>query len=79
MGMSPESQKAKNEYHRLHYDAIKIRAVKGYRDTVLHEAAKRAGMSVNEYVMSTVADRISRDYPDIPGADAWKISQREGI
>lgn len=78
MGMSPESQRTKNEYIKARYDYVKIRTVKGYRDAVLREAAKRAGMSVNEYVLSTVAERIMRDYPDIDGADAWKISQREG-
>lgn len=79
MGVSPEAQKAKNEYVRSMYDYVKIRVVKGYRDSVIREAASRAGLSVNEYVLSTVADRISRDYPDIKNVDAWKVSsQREG-
>lgn len=78
MGLSPKRQKVKNEYLKSHYDYVKIRVVKGYRDTVIREAASREGISVNEYVLSAVADRIKRDYPDIENVDAWKVSsQRE--
>lgn len=78
MGLSEASIRAKNEYIKTRYDYVKIRVVKGYRDSVIREAAMREGLSINEYVLSTVAERIMRDYPDIKNVDAWKISQREG-
>ena len=79
MSLSPASKKAKSEYIKSRYDYVKVRVVKGYRDSVIHEAASREGISVNEYILSTVADRIKRDYPDIANVDSWKVSsQREG-
>lgn len=79
MPLSPSQKKYQSEYNKTRYDYVKIRVVKGYRDSVIHEAASRAGVSINEYVLSTIADRIKAECPDIENVDAWKVSsQREG-
>lgn len=79
MPVSPSQKKYNSEYLKSRYDYVKIRVAKGYRDSVLHEAASRAGVSINEYVLTTVANRIKLECPDIVNVDAWKVSsQREG-
>lgn len=74
MASSLAQTRANDRYKRKTYDDIKLRVPKGYRDSVLRAAADAEGMSINEYVLSTVADRILQDHPEIDGADEWKVS-----
>lgn len=62
------------KYKRKNYDDIKLRVPKGYRDSILRVAAEADGVSLNEYMLSTVAKRIAEEHPEIEGAGKWKIS-----
>lgn len=74
MASTPAVARANEEYKRKTYDSIRIRVPKGYRDSVLRAAADAEDMSINEYVLSTVAKRIAEEHPEIHGADEWKVS-----
>lgn len=66
--------RANDRYKKANYDDIKLRVPKGYRDSVLRVAAEAEGMSLNEYVLSTIAQKIAEEHPEIEGVDGWKIS-----
>ncbi len=61
-GKMPEKfdkNKYDNEYVRLNYDRFSLTAPKG-RKAEIKEAAKAAEMSLNEYILTAVADFIKR-------------------
>jgi len=74
MASSLERSRANDRYKKKAYDDIKLRVPKGYRDSILRVAAEADGMSLNEYMLSTVAKRIMDEHPEIKDADKWKIS-----
>lgn len=76
MPTSDAKQRAVAKYNKAKYEQVVVRAPKGYRDSVVRTAAEIDGVSMNEYIMSAVAEKIMRDHPEIDGADAWKVSLR---
>ncbi len=74
MASSASNPKAVAKYKKAHYDDVKLRVPKGYRDSVLRIAAEADGVSLNEYILSAIAKKIMEDHPEIEGADQWKIS-----
>ena len=73
MGSLAQSR-SNDKYKRANYDDIKLRVPKGYRDSVLRVAAESEGMSLNEYILSTMARKIAEEHPEIEGVDLWKVS-----
>lgn len=49
--------KYNNEYNRLNYDRISLMAPKGRKDEI-KAAAKAAGVSVNEFILTAVAEKM---------------------
>ncbi len=49
--------KYNNDYNRQNYDRIGLMAPKG-RKAEIKEAAKAAGMSLNEYILTAVAEKM---------------------
>lgn len=74
MASTLSNQKAVAKYKQANYDDVKIRVPKGYRDSVLRAAANADGVSLNEYMLSAVAQKISQEHPEIEGVEKWKIS-----
>lgn len=76
MAMSQAHIRASSKYNKTNYESLMIRAPKGYRDSVLKVAAAKAGVSLNEFVLSSVARAIKDAYPEIEGVDGWKVSSK---
>lgn len=74
MASSLARSRANDKYKKKTYDDIKLRVPKGYRDSVLRAAAEADGMSLNEYILTTVSQKIMEDHPEIEGAEKWKVS-----
>lgn len=56
----PAATKAKNEYTRKHYDRAEMVLPKGTKAKI-EAAAKKRGMSRNEYVLAAVKEAYLRD------------------
>ncbi len=52
--------KYKNEYNRLNYDRFSLTAPKGRKDEI-KVAAKAAGMSLNEFILTAVAEKMGEE------------------
>lgn len=52
--------RAKNKYNAAHYDRLYPVVPKG-RKAVYEAAAKAAGMSLNEYIIAAIEERMARD------------------
>ena len=52
--------KYNNDYNRQNYDRIGLMAPKGRKDEI-KEAAKAAGMSLNEYILTAVAEKMKNN------------------
>ena len=76
MPTSDAKVRAVAKYNKAKYEQVVVRTPKGYRDAILRIAASRSGVSINEYILSAVAEKISRDHPDLAGAEAWKVSKQ---
>lgn len=76
MAMSQAHIRASSKYNKANYEEVKIRVPKGYRDNVLKVAASASGVSLNEFVLSAVAQAIKNMHPDIEGADGWRVSSK---
>ena len=76
MAMSQAHIRASSKYNKANYEEVKIRVPKGYRDNVLKLAAAESGVSLNEFVLSAIAQFIKEKHPDIDGVDGWKISNK---
>ena len=48
-----------NDYTRQNYDRFSLTAPKGRKDEI-KEAAKAAGMSLNEYILTAVAEKMGK-------------------
>lgn len=48
-----------NEYNKMNYDRIEIKAPKG-KKAVIKEAAKAAGQSVNEFINQAIDERMGK-------------------
>ena len=48
-----------NDYTRQNYDRFSLTAPKGRKDEI-KKAAKAAGMSLNEYILTAVAEKMGR-------------------
>ena len=48
-----------NDYTRQNYDRFSLTAPKGRKDEI-KEAAKAAGMSLNEYILAAVAEKMGK-------------------
>lgn len=48
-----------NEYNKMNYDRIEIKVPKG-KKTVIKEAAKAAGQSVNEFINQAIDERMGK-------------------
>ncbi len=49
-----------NDYTRQNYDRFSLTAPKGRKDEI-KEAAKAAGMSLNEYILTAVAEKMKNN------------------
>ena len=56
----PAATKAKNEYTRKHYDRAEMTLPKGTKAKI-EAAAKKQGMSRNEYILAAVKEAYQRD------------------
>lgn len=56
----PAATKAKNEYTRKHYDRAEMVLPKGTKAKI-EAAAKKQGMSRNEYILAAVKEAYLRD------------------
>ncbi len=56
----PAATKAKNEYTRKHYDRAEMILPKGAKAKI-EAAAKKQGMSRNEYILAAVKEAYQRD------------------
>lgn len=52
--------RAKEKYNAAHYDQVKFTVYKGGRD-VIDDAASKAGMSRNAYILEAIKERMERD------------------
>lgn len=59
----PAATKAKNEYTRKHYDRAEMILPKGVKAKI-EAAAKKQGMSRNEYILAAVKEAYLRDTGD---------------
>lgn len=48
-----------NDYTRQNYDRFSLTAPKGRKDEI-KKAAKAAGMSLNEYILAAVAEKMGK-------------------
>lgn len=48
-----------NEYNKMNYDRIEIKVPKG-KKTVIKEAAKATGQSVNEFINQAIDERMEK-------------------
>ena len=48
-----------NDYTRQNYDRFSLTAPKGRKDEI-KKAAKAAGMSLNEYILTAVAEKMGK-------------------
>ena len=48
-----------NDYTRQNYDRFSLTAPKGRKDEI-KKAARAAGMSLNEYILTAVAEKMGR-------------------
>lgn len=53
------STKAKEKYNTANYDRLTIRSKKGKKEDY-EKAAEKTGMSLNEFVISAVEEKMSR-------------------
>lgn len=51
--------RAKNKYNTAHYDQVKLWVPKGDRERI-DEAARRAGMSRNAFIVRAIEEMIKR-------------------
>ena len=51
--------KYNNDYNRQNYDRIGLMAPKGRKDEI-KKAARAAGMSLNEYILTAVAEKMGK-------------------
>ena len=56
----PAATRAKNEYTRKHYDRAEMILPKGVKAKI-EAAAKKQGMSRNEYILAAVKEAYQRD------------------
>ena len=75
MPSSDARTRAVAKYNKAKYEQVVVRTPKGYRDSVLRVVSNMEGVSINEYILSAVSEKIERDHPGIEGASAWKISK----
>jgi predicted HicB family RNase H-like nuclease len=59
MGEKFDPVKYVNDYTRQNYDRFSLTAPKG-RKAEIKEAAKAAGMSLNEYILTAVAEKMGK-------------------
>lgn len=52
--------KAKNKYNTANYDRLYPYVKKG-RKVVYEEAAKKAGVSLNDYIVTALEEKLARD------------------
>jgi len=54
------STRAKNKYNAANYDQIKLWGKRGDRDRI-DEAAQKAGMSRNAFILEAIEEKIKRE------------------
>lgn len=58
--MGKTSSEVKDRYNKKAYDTIMLRVYKGRKDEV-QAAAKRAGLSLNAYIVKTIERQMDND------------------
>ena len=53
-------REATARYNRKTYDRLELRVKKGQRE-IIHEAADKAGKSVNRFILDLIAKELGRD------------------
>lgn len=64
MTVSKAQQRAVSKYMKENYDVFQIRMPKGKKERV-KDAANAVGESLNQYIMTAIDERISRDFPTV--------------
>lgn len=59
-GESKAATKAKNKYNKENYDRLYPVTKKG-RKKIYEEAAKRAGLSLNDFIIKAIEEKIERE------------------